>query len=505
MSKDQEIDLSTTAANNQDFGGVNTAEGMAPSDVNNAMRYLAKMRADAITRHVAKSAGTYTAAKTDHNQFWRCTGAVTINLTAAATLTSGWCLWVRANGGAVTIDPNSTENINGSATAMVLADGQTALILCTGTAFFTVMGGAGGGAVGVVSSTDNTLPRFDGTIGKLQTSGVTVDDGNNVTGVAALTCTALTSTGIDDNATGERLQLADTVMTLGPTSAADYFIGRVLGTGSLTIGGDASSAAGASLTLYGGSHATLAGDFSLSSAGGPNLYLDASANQFIFVGNAALGGATRLGQNTTDAPGNGNNTVGGGVPVTGELRFSTAGTHTLNRTADGNILAWNSGGVAQGVVSCAGAVVTYGAFFGSHWSQLSDGSKPNIPRGTICESIDEMCEWPGEGNEERLPRFKVSDTPGSKAVYGIFAWWDDKDGGETNDAYIGSLGAYVIRIAKGVTVQCGDYIESNGDGCGRVQADDVLRSSTVGKVSVAVVIETYPDGSYLVPCTLHCG
>jgi hypothetical protein len=38
-----------------------------------------------------------------------------------------------------------------------------------------------------VSSTDNTLPRFDGTGGDVQTSGVVVDDSNNVSGVNNLT------------------------------------------------------------------------------------------------------------------------------------------------------------------------------------------------------------------------------------------------------------------------------------------------------------------------------
>jgi hypothetical protein len=39
-------------------------------------------------------------------------------------------------------------------------------------------------------ATDNTLPRFDGVGGKtLQTSGITVDDSNNVTGVNDLTVT----------------------------------------------------------------------------------------------------------------------------------------------------------------------------------------------------------------------------------------------------------------------------------------------------------------------------
>ena len=32
----------------------------------------------------------------------------------------------------------------------------------------------------VLSSVDNTVPRFDGTTGKMQTSGVTIDDSNNI-------------------------------------------------------------------------------------------------------------------------------------------------------------------------------------------------------------------------------------------------------------------------------------------------------------------------------------
>jgi hypothetical protein len=81
-----------------------------------------------------KAAGTYTAVKNDYNQFWRATGAVTINLTAAATLKSGWCMWVQADGGDVTVDPNGTEQINGAAT-ITISDGGWGLIICTGSAF----------------------------------------------------------------------------------------------------------------------------------------------------------------------------------------------------------------------------------------------------------------------------------------------------------------------------------------------------------------------------------
>jgi hypothetical protein len=92
--------------------------------------------ASAITKVVDKT-GTYTALKSDFNQMIRATGTLTLNLTAAATLTAGWCLWVKADGGAVTIDPNSTEQINGAST-LVIADGGWCFIVCTGTAFRAV-------------------------------------------------------------------------------------------------------------------------------------------------------------------------------------------------------------------------------------------------------------------------------------------------------------------------------------------------------------------------------
>jgi hypothetical protein len=104
-----------------------------------------------------------------------------------------------------------------------------------------------------------------------------------------------------------------------------------------------------------------------------------------------------------------------------------------------------------------------------------------------------------DGNE-RLPKVKISDVVGDKAVYGVFQTWD-----EVEDMLVSSLGAFVVRIASGVTVEVGDLLESNGDGCAKVQDDDIIRSKTIGKVTSTVATETYDDGSYTVPCVLYCG
>ncbi len=92
-------------------------------------------------------------------------------------------------------------------------------------------GGGGGGSgdvTGPASSTDNTLPRFDGTGGKtLQGSGVVVDDSNNVSGVVGLTVTGnitlstggATVDGVDLTALASTVS-ANTTAILGKADAA---------------------------------------------------------------------------------------------------------------------------------------------------------------------------------------------------------------------------------------------------------------------------------------------
>lgn len=81
--------------------------------------------------------GAYTPVASDNMTVLDCTAALTLSLTAAATLGNGWMCMVRANGGAVTIDPNGAELIDG-ATTLVIPDGTGALIICDGTSFVAI-------------------------------------------------------------------------------------------------------------------------------------------------------------------------------------------------------------------------------------------------------------------------------------------------------------------------------------------------------------------------------
>jgi len=91
----------------------------------------------AFTTYTTKSAG-YTAAKTDAGAIHRCSAELTVSLTAATTLGANWTLTIIADGGDVTIDADGTELINGEET-LVVADGDAAYIICTGTAFKAIV------------------------------------------------------------------------------------------------------------------------------------------------------------------------------------------------------------------------------------------------------------------------------------------------------------------------------------------------------------------------------
>jgi hypothetical protein len=138
---------------------------------------------------------------------------------------------------------------------------------------------------------------------------------------------------------------------------------------------------------------------------------------------------------------------------------------------------------------------------------LPDGKSVGDNHTVTIKGVERTGKIIKESNEQ-LPMCKISNTADSKAVYGVFMAWDDQDDGldgDVNDMYVASLGAFVVRIHKDETVAIGDYLVSNGDGTAKKQADDILRSSTIAKVTSTEKTHTHADDSYCVPCTLHCG
>jgi hypothetical protein len=173
------------------------------------------------------------------------------------------------------------------------------------------------------------------------------------------------------------------------------------------------------------------------------------------------------------------------------------------QTNDGTLIDFRRATASVGSISVSSGTVSYNAFMGSHYTELENLATSNILRGTVVESLNELVSEI-YFEQERLPKVKISDTVSSTKVYGVYVAADVDEDTE-NGCYVAALGASWVRVASGVTVSRGDLLDSNGDGCAKVQSDDVIRSSTIGKVTSATPIETYEDGSYLVPCVLYCG
>jgi len=228
------------------------------------------------------------------------------------------------------------------------------------------------------------------------------------------------------------------------------------------------------------------------------------------------------------------------------------------RSSDGSLIRFYRSTSEKGSISVSGETVSYNGFTGSHWSRFTDNSKPTILRGTVLETLDEMLDWYNleynittttkdeDGNDVTntetfgVPHVltdsqsvgdtitynhngtdvqativkeadvkhmmsKVSDTTDAKNVYGVFNCYDEEQSEEGyNDFLVASVGSFLVRIKGNEIIAKGDLLQSNGDGTAKVQTDDAVRSSSFAKVLSTTIIETYEDGSYLVPCSLMC-
>ena len=226
--------------------------------------------------------------------------------------------------------------------------------------------------------------------------------------------------------------------------------------------------------------------------------------------------------------------------------LNASGYNLINRQADDGVLIYfKQANSTEGNISVSGTTVSYNGFTGTHWTRLADNSKPTILKGTVLETLDEMVDWynlefdDNNGEPQKISHLltgsqsagdvitynhngtdyqativreadikhmksKVSDTIDAKNVYGVFSHWDFGDDDGINDIIVASVGSFVVRIKSGETVAKGDLLQSNGDGTAKIQTDDAVRSSSFAKVLSTTKIETYDDGSFIVPCSLMC-
>jgi hypothetical protein len=163
--------------------------------------------------------------------------------------------------------------------------------------------------------------------------------------------------------------------------------------------------------------------------------------------------------------------------------------------SDGDLVELRQAGSTEGTISVSGSTVSYNGFSGQH---ESSGIATNTEIGTVISTIDELDTY-ASGEKKGQTRadhakVKVSDTAGDKAVYGVVSRFDADD-----KVYVASVGIGSVRVTGACAK--GDLLESNGDGTAKVQSDDIVRSKTIGKVTIG----NSSSGVKLVSCVLYCG
>jgi hypothetical protein len=336
--------------------------------------------------------------------------------------------------------------------------------------------------------------------------------------------TTFSSTGIDDNADA-------TAITINSSEQVEFTAGTV-SLPAITTTGDVNT----------GIFFPAADTIAFAEGGAEAMRITSSGDLLI--------GKTSLALGNTGCQFEGS----GGAAFT---RSAEEPLYVIRMTNDGTLVSLRQDNTEEGSITVSGSTVSYNGFTGTHWSRFTDNSKPTILKGTVLESLDEMCDWYNlefdvtttttqdeDGNDvtntvtEKVPhvltdsqsngdvitynykgtdyqativkendikhmKSKVSDTVDAKNVYGVFVAYDE-DGEGYNDFYVASVGSFVVRIKANETIAKGDLLQSNGDGTAKVQSDDNIKSSSFAKVLSTTIIETYEDGSYLVPCSLMC-
>ena len=229
--------------------------------------------------------GAYTVVAGDLGTVINCTAnTFTVSLTAAATLGAGFNCWVwntsNTSSHVITIDPNSTETIDG-ATTLLLRRGEGCQIVCDGANWQT--GGlkkyrlysenAANNATRPVVSGSNAC-AFGVSSQATATSSVAFGDGAIATGTSAVaigksraTTTDSFAAAIGDSTTTYGAKTNPNAIAMGYLAVASGQYAAVIGGSSCqaqgsfsaTLGGTSSTALGASSAVIGGYNAIASG------------------------------------------------------------------------------------------------------------------------------------------------------------------------------------------------------------------------------------------------------
>jgi cytoskeletal protein CcmA (bactofilin family) len=238
-----------------------------------------------------------------------------------------------------------------------------------------------------------------------------------------------------------------------------------------------------------------ASNFAMRNDGGNIHMMTNGQNNRVIVfqnGDVSIGGATGSIINSSSAVGayfeNGTDLA--------VARSGGAALSVLRQTNDGELIRFKQAGSQEGSINVSGSSVSLQGFTGTH---ETSGIADDTAIGTVVSTIDELDTYvsgskSGQTRAEH-PKVKVSDSVGDSRVYGVLQSRTEAD----NKPLIASVGLGTIRVTGACSG--GDLLESNGDGTAKVQSDDIIRSKTIGKVTIG----NNDAGVKSVSCVLYCG
>ena len=174
---------------------------------------------------------------------------------------------------------------------------------------------------------------------------------------------------------------------------------------------------------------------------------------------------------------------------------------------DGSLVKFYQATSEEGSISVSGSTVSFNGFSGRH---ESSGIPTNTAKGTVVSTIDALDVYPNTqldpktGEPQANPKagqtradhakVEISSSEGDTCVYGVVSEFDSN-----GKVIVTSVGIGSVRVTGACSK--GDLLESNGDGTAKVQSDDIVRSKTLGKVTIG----NSDTGVKLVSCVMYCG
>jgi hypothetical protein len=268
---------------------------------------------------ISNKTGAYTVVAGDLGTIINCTsGTFTVSLTAAATLGSGFNCWVWNTGtGAITIDPNAAETIDGIAT-LTLRNGEGTQIVCDGTNWQT------GDQKEIRSFATNTANSLDRPVASGSVSvAIGAGTGGNTT----------TASGIRSVAIGWQAKAGDYQTALGVNGAGNGAVAET-GNGAMALGGSYASGADSFAAAIANNTS------SFGATGGNSIAIGASARATA-IGSLAIS-ANRFGNAQSTAAGA--IAIGDSVLASGSL--STAIGRSVTASA-GNAVAFGTSSISN--------------------------------------------------------------------------------------------------------------------------------------------------------------